>query len=107
MRLVEFHRLLDDNNSLRARFELDRGRVLKFTIQLECWFGQPDQWIPVVRYDTAHGFAHCDKLHPYEYTTKTEMATNDYNEALNLAMDDLVNNWRTYRRRYQEWLRQK
>ena len=107
MREVEFHRFLDEDNTLRARFELERGRVLKFAIQLESRFGDSDEWIPIVRYDTAHGFAHCDRLHPYEEAVKTTMATSDYNEALDLAMNDLVNHWVEYRRRYEEWLKQK
>ena len=107
MRRVEFRRLLDDDNALRARFELERGRIIKFMVQLECRFGDDAGWVPIVRYDTAHGFAHCDKLHPYEAATKIEMATRDYNEALTTAMDDLVNNWRTYRRRYTQWLKQR
>ena len=107
MREVEFHRYLDEENTIRVRFELERGRVLKFAIQLEGRFEESDEWIPVVRYDTAHGFAHCDRLHPYEETTKTAMATNDYNEALNFAMTDLMNHWSEYRRRYERWLKQK
>lgn len=107
MRFVEFHRFLSDDNTLRVRFELEHGRVLKFMIQLECRFGDSEEWTPVIRYDTAHGFAHCDRLHPYEATVKTEMATKDYNEALSVAINDLVNNWGDYRRRYEEWLRQK
>ncbi len=106
MRLVEFRRFLDNDNALRARFELEHGRVIKFMIQLECRFGDKNDWIPVVRYDTAHGFAHCDKLHPYGATTKVEMIVRDYNEALTTAMNDLVNNWHTYRRRYAQWLKQ-
>ena len=38
MRLVEFRRFLDENNALRVRFELERGRVVKFVVQLECRF---------------------------------------------------------------------
>ena len=106
MRLVEFHRFLNANNALRVRFEVEGGQVLKFIVQLECCFDDKT-WSPVVRYDTAHGFAHCDKLHPYEPATKTKMETKDYNEALNVAMDDLVGNWHQYRRRYEEWLKQK
>ena len=105
MRTVEFRRLLDDNNALRIRFELERGQVLKFVVQLECYFD--DGWIPVARYDTAHGFAHCDRLRPYEPTVKTRMDTQDYNEALTFAIQDLVDNWSDYRRRYEEWLEQK
>ena len=106
MRPVEFHRLLNKNNALRVRFEVESGQVLKFMVQLECQFGDED-WTPVIRYDTAHGFAHCGKLHPYDATTKTKMETGNYNNALNVAMDDLEENWELYRRRYEEWLRQK
>lgn len=105
MRTVEFRRLLDDDNTLRVRFELERGQVLKFVVQLECYLD--DEWVPVVRYDTAHDFAHCDRLHPYEATVKTRMDTQDYNEALTFAIRDLVDNWSDYRRRYKEWLEQK
>lgn len=59
------------------------------------------------RYDTAHSFAHCDRLYPYEPTVKTRMDTQDYNEALTFAIQDLVDNWSDYRRRYEEWLEQK
>jgi hypothetical protein len=106
MRLVEFRRLLNGDNALRARFELDQGRVIKFMVQLECRFENNAGWVPVVRYDTAHGFAHCDRLHPYEAGTKIEMDTRDYNEALTIAMDDLVNNWHIYRGRYAKWFNQ-
>ena len=105
MREVEFHRFLDGDNTLRVRFELERGRVLKFTVQLEGRFGENEERIPVVRYDTAHGFARCDRLHPYEEAVKTTMATKDYNEALTLAISDLANNWVRYRRSYEEWLK--
>lgn len=107
MRLVEFHRYLADNNALRVRFELEHARGVGFTVQLECRFGDDDEWVPVVRYDTAHGFAHCDRLHPYDPAGKTETTSRDYNEALTLALQDLANNWGSYRRRYEEWLRQR
>ncbi len=76
MRFVEFRRFLNDDNALRVQFEVDSGQVLKFVVQLECRFGDKT-WTPVIRYDTAHGFAHCDKLHPYESAIKTKMETKD------------------------------
>ena len=42
MRIVEFHRFLNDNNALRVRFEVERGQVLKFVVQLECHFGDDE-----------------------------------------------------------------
>jgi hypothetical protein len=107
MRPVEFHRYLDDDNTLRVGFELEHGQVVKFIVQLECRFAEGREWTPVIRYDTAHGFAHCDRLHPYEEAAKTTLATQDYNEALTFAIHDLVSNWSVYRRRYEEWLRRK
>lgn len=105
MRQVKFQRYLDAKNILRVRFELEHGEVFSFSVQLECQF--LDKWIPVVRYDTAHKFAHCDRLHPYEEITKTEMTTRDYNEALNFAINDLIKNWDKYRQRYEEWVKRK
>ncbi len=107
MRVVEFHRFLNADNALRVRFEIERGQVLDFMVQLECRYGDDEEWMPIVRYDTAHGFPHCDRLHPYDPAIKTEMAAKDNNEALTVAMNDLVNNWSKYRRRYEEWLRKK
>lgn len=106
MRTVEFHRLLDEHNALRVRFETERGQVLKFVLQLECDI-QGEPWTPVIRYDTAHGFAHCDRLHPYGETLKTRLPMTDYNAALAWVMNDLLENWATYRRRYETWLKNK
>ena len=103
MRHVEFRRLIDENNALRVRFELERGAVLAFVVQLECKFGE--EWMPVIRYDTAHGFAHRDTIHPSQQTKKTELKVGSYKEALNFAMDDLEANWSEYRRRYEIWLK--
>lgn len=103
MRIVEFRRLLDNENATRVRFDVDRGRVLRFLVQLECLIG--DEWHPVVRYDTAHGFAHRDVLHPVGETEKTEMAVRDYNAALTFAISDLSENWEAYRGRYERWLK--
>lgn len=103
MREVEFRQLLDENNALRVRFEVDHGLVLKFVVQLECRFADRMDWSPVIRYDTAHGFAHCDQLHPYDATIKTSMVSTNNNEALNFAIDDLSNHWMEYRGRYERW----
>jgi hypothetical protein len=44
----------------------------------------------LVRYDTAHGYAHRDIIHPTKKEEKTEMSVQNYNEALTIAMDDVV-----------------
>jgi len=105
MRVVEYERYLDTENRLRVWFELEHGQVLKFMVQLECYLNR--KWAEVVRYDTAHGFAHCDRLHPYQPATKTKMTTQNYKQALDVAIQDLAKSWSKYRRRYEEWLKQK
>ncbi len=107
MRTVEFRRLLDYDNALRVMFETERGQILRFVVQLECQVAEDDDWIPVVRYDTAHGYAHRDILHPTKTEEKTEMSVQDYNEAFTIAMNYVVEKRYDYRRRYEEWLRQK
>jgi hypothetical protein len=90
---------------MRVWFELERGQVVKFMVQLESLFDE--KWVPVVRYDTAHNFAHRDLLHPYHETIKTRMETENYNQALTIAIEDIEKHWPIYRRRYETWLRKK
>lgn len=106
MRTVEFRRLLDYDNALRVIFETERGHILRFVVQLECQFVEDGEWIPMVRYDTAHGYAHRDILHPTQKEEKTEMPVQNYNEALTIEMDDIVEKRYDYHRRYEEWLSQ-
>ncbi len=56
---------------------------------------------PVVRYDTAHGFAHHkDILHPKEAADKEALVFTDYNLALTYAENDLRKNWQDYREKF-------
>jgi len=103
LRTVEFRRLFDNQNAARVLFDLERDQVIRFVVQLECQFD--GEWVPVVRYDTHHGFAHRDLLHPFAAPTKREMAVRDYNEGLTFAIRDLRENWERYRRRHAEWLK--
>lgn len=105
MRTVQFRNLLDSQNALRVRFDLRQGQVVAFVVQLECLFSEG--WHPVVRYDTAHNFAHRDILHPFGEVRKESLATRNYNEALTFSIEDLTENWRKYRGRYEQWLQQK
>lgn len=100
-RTVEFRKIIDKENALRVRFQLSNGIVTHFVVQLECLID--GEWTPVIRYDTAHGFAHMDKLHPSQPAEKIELETQDYNKALTVAMDDLSKNWMVYHKRYIRW----
>ena len=95
---TEFLILYDVDVRLRHTHLTLHGRVLNFVVQLEIRIG--DQWIPVVRYDTAHGFSHRDILHPDGSVTKTPLFVGNYAEALTYAEGDLKSNWDLYRERF-------
>jgi len=71
-----------------------------FRVQYE---SKVDQiWYPVVRYDTAHGFAHRDLLTHEGHCRKTPLFSQDLNDALTFAENDLKTNWEIYKRRFLE-----
>lgn len=67
-----------------------------FSLQIETKIN--NNWYPVVRYDTAHGFAHRDLLNKKgEVVEKTPLFEQDYNDALTFAESDLKANWPSYK----------
>ncbi|MBS1251185.1 MAG: hypothetical protein MAG451_00215 [Anaerolineales bacterium] len=101
-RTVSFEHNLAPSSMMRVRFEKERGQITSFMVQLECLFG--DERHPVVRYDTAHDFAHLDVMRPDGTAEKTALPISSYNEALTFAYEDIKANWQTYRERYQRWM---
>ena len=69
-------------------------RITAFSVQIEIYW--KDCWNVVVRYDTAHGFAHQDLYHPNGRIDKTPLFYHTFNEALDYAEDDLRRNWQRY-----------
>ena len=105
MNTVSFDFLLGPNSFVRVEFEKHAGRILKFVVQLECLV--EDEWQPVIRYDTAHGFAHYDILHPTKEAQKIELNIADYNSAFAFARKDISDKWKFYCERYAKWLKEK
>ena len=92
MNVTEFVRLLDADVRYRVRFETDRGDVVGFTVQLECVAG--DDWRPVIRYDTAHGFAHCDSYGPDGVVNRHEpMNVSSFGGGLTVAVRKVRADW--------------
>lgn len=58
------------------------------------------KWHPVIRYDTAHGFPHVDKIHPDGTVEKISLLTKDLGEALTFADQDIDENWDRYKQQY-------
>jgi hypothetical protein len=75
-----------------------RNEIVEFVVQLEILV--KGMWHPIIRYDTAHGFAHCDIIHYSGKIEKVRMPTLNYKEALTYADEDLNENWQVYRNRY-------
>ena len=100
-----FEALLDDGILVRIRFTRERGRILSFVVQLERLIGE--KWFPVIRYDTAHDFAHCDILRPDGTQDKRPMQVSDFNEALTYAQQDIQANFRRYCTRFEEELNER
>jgi hypothetical protein len=67
-------------------------------VQLE--INVKEEWKPVVRYDTAHDFAHRDTFHGDGGMEKTPLPIADYNSILTFAEMDLRTNWELYRERF-------
>jgi hypothetical protein len=77
-----------------------RGRVVFFRVQYETRV--EDLWYPVVRYDTAHGFAHRDVMNRKRIVSKTPLFNQNYNDALTFAENDLKCNWEYYKKIFLE-----
>lgn len=90
--------MLSDMDRKRHEHLVDKGKVVGFVVQYELLL--EDKWMPVVRYDTAHGYAHKDLINPDGSKEKIFMGVVDLNEALTLADNDINENWERYKERY-------
>ncbi len=98
----EYFIILPGDAVLRVRYQRDRGRILRFTVQLEAYI--EGAWTLITCYDVAHRFVHRDDLKPDGTQIKSPpMAFADYNDALNYAIRDLRLNSQLYIERYLRW----
>ena len=84
---------------IQHRRTIERGHVLDFMVQYEILLDE--KWIPVVRYDTAHGFAHRDWMSPRGESRKERLYLQDFTQAYTFAANDLRDNWERYRERFE------
>ena len=90
--------MLSDMDRKRHEHLIDKGKIVGFIVQYEILLD--DKWMQVVRYDTAHGYAHKDLINPDGSKEKIFMGVVDLNEALTLADKDINENWERYKDRY-------
>ncbi len=88
---------------LRVTAGKDKGEILEFVVQYEALISM--EWRPVVRYDTAHGFAHKDVIRADGEAVKQPLFFETYNMAFTYATLDLKMNWRQYKESLEKELR--
>lgn len=93
-----FRVMLTSEDRYRHEHIRMKKEVLGFVVQYETRVA--GQWLPVIRYDTRHGFAHRDLLDVKGNKRKTPMFTQDFSEALTFADYDIQSNWRIYKERF-------
>jgi hypothetical protein len=97
MREIEylFYLTTEATDRLRVTARKDKGEILEFVVQYETVVS--GEWRPVVRYDTAHGFAHKDIIKANGEVVKQPLFFETYNIVFTYATLDLKANWRQYR----------
>jgi hypothetical protein len=63
-----------------------------------------NKWHQIVRYDTSHGFAHKDIIHPSGQKEKQPLYFSTLNAAFTFAIQDLKISWKWYRAAYEKEL---
>ena len=74
------------------------GRIVRFVVQYETVIA--GRWLPVVRYDCAHGAAHKDVLDIRGREEKHLLGVSDLREAIATADADIRRNWQRYKERF-------
>lgn len=105
MQEIEYLFYLDSEESDRLRIiaRKDKGEILEFVAQYEALIS--GEWRPVVRYDTAHGFAHKDIIKASGEVVKQPLFFETFNLAFTFATLDLKMNWRQYKESLEKELR--
>jgi len=99
MSITEYVIPLGENTRKRHYHETDSGKVIRFSVQLEVY--ENNTWRVVLRYDSAHGFAHIDKY--FIDGRKDKKVLNlKFDEALTLADEDIKENWENYSKSFLE-----
>lgn len=100
-RIVEREWILDvvlNEVRIRCRYKRQGGLILEYTVQLEICHDA--SWRPIVRYDNAHGFCHCDTIHPDGTQDKLPIYRGDANSNFTWTIKELRANWQCQKARF-------
>ena len=78
-----FYLVAEETDRLRIIAWKDKGEILQFVAQYESLIS--GEWRPVVRYDTAHGFAHKDIIRASGEVIKQPLFFETFNLAFTFA----------------------
>jgi len=82
---------------LRNIFRLKSKAVQSFVIQAELRKAAEEaSWVPIVRYDCAHGFIHRDLMRQNGRKTKTRLSAQKLEDAIKLALEEIERNLRLW-----------
>jgi hypothetical protein len=100
VREIEFESALDKvgNERLRVRLKAQKGKLVDVVYQYESFID--GKWLPVVRYDCAHGFFHRDILLPGGDKQKQVIAIDNLKTASVYAEQDIKDRWEWYKERF-------
>jgi len=79
--------MLTDRDRKRHEHIMEKGKVIGFVVQYEIFF--EERWMPIVRYDTSHGYAHKDLINPDGSKEKIFIGGVELGEVLTLADKDI------------------
>jgi len=98
LKIVEYVTPLGVDGRRRTRHVRIGNKIIEFVVQYEIKIN--NEWYPVVRYDSSHGFAHKDRLSYKGEVIKERLPFSDFNLALTFAEKDLKDNWQKYREHF-------
>lgn len=82
---------------LRYLFRLKNKSVQSFVVQAELRkAAEEGSWVPIVRYDCAHGFIHRDLIRHNGRKTKTRLPAQKLEDAVKLATKEIERNLRLW-----------
>jgi hypothetical protein len=90
-------------NRYRHYHAWEENQIVEFRVQYEALIDE--EWVPVVRYDTAHGRPHRDVLHPDGSETKEWFDVYSVAEVLTIGQRDIMENWSLYRKQFEKELK--
>ena len=84
---------LSHQERIRIHLKIERGQINDLVVQLETW---NKKWIPVVRYNYAHGIPHRDLLYADGRRGKEWLKGKKLEHVVNEAINDIKENWEKY-----------